>query len=62
MKAKEAQENRIGPVNPFALGNVFIEAAKKLGWMEEEMVERQRRYFITTKGFAEMEKMGMVHA
>jgi hypothetical protein len=59
MKSKEPQENRIGPVNPFALGNVFIEAAKKLGWMEEDLVERQRRYFITPKGFAEMEKLGM---
>ncbi len=59
MKPKEPLENRIGPVNPFAMGNVFIEAAKKLGWMEEEQVERQRRYFITPKGFAEMEKLGM---
>lgn len=59
MKAKEAEENRIGPVNPFGLGNVFIEAAKKLGWMEEEQVDRQRRYFITSKGFTEMEKLGM---
>jgi len=59
MKPKEPHENRIGPVNPFALGGVFIEAAKKMGWMEEEQVERQRRYFITPKGFAEMQKLGM---
>ena len=59
MKSKELQENRIGPVNPFALGNVFIEAAKKLGWMVEEQVERQRRYYITPQGFAEMEKLGL---
>ena len=59
MKSKEKQENRIGPVNPFALGNVFIEAAKKLGWMEEEQVERQRRYYITPKGFTEMGKLGL---
>ena len=59
MKSKEPQENHIGPVNPFALGNVFIEAAKKLGWMLEEQVERQRRYYITPQGFAEMEKLGL---
>jgi hypothetical protein len=59
MKPKEPEENRIGPVNPFALGTVFIEAAKKLGWMDEEQVERQRRYFITPKGFTEMGKLGM---
>lgn len=59
MKAKDAKETRIGPVNPFALGGVFIEAAKKLGWMQEEQVERQRRYYITSEGFAEMEKLGM---
>jgi hypothetical protein len=59
MKPKEPEENRIGPVNPFALGTVFIDAAKKLGWMDEEQVERQRRYFITPKGFAEMGKLGM---
>ena len=59
MKSKEKEESRIGPVNPFALGSVFIEAAKKLGWMDEELVERQRRYYITPKGFAEMEKLGM---
>lgn len=59
MKAKEPEQNRMGPVNPFGLGNVFIEAARKLGWIEEEQVDRQRRYFITSKGFAEMEKLGM---
>jgi hypothetical protein len=59
MKSKEPHENRIGPVNPFALGGVFIEAAKKLGWMHEEQVERQRRYYITAEGFVEMEKLGM---
>jgi hypothetical protein len=58
-EANEPEGSRIGPINPFAIGNVFIEAAKKLGWMEEEQVERQRRYYITTKGFAEMEKLGM---
>jgi len=59
MKSKESEDNRIGPVNPFGLGNVFIEAVKKLGWMVEEQVDRQRRYYITPKGFAEMEKLGM---
>jgi hypothetical protein len=59
MKSKEKEESRIGPVNPFALGNVFIEAAKKSGWMVEEQVERQRRYYITPAGFTEMEKLGM---
>ncbi|HEV2352264.1 MAG TPA: hypothetical protein VG028_20715 [Terriglobia bacterium] len=59
MKSKDPKESRIGPVNPFALGGVFIEAAKKLGWMHEEQEERQRRYYITAQGFAEMEKLGM---
>ena len=59
MKPKEPGEDRIGPVNPFGLGNVFIEAARKLGWVYEEQVDRQRRYYITSKGFAEMEKLGM---
>ncbi|HLY61512.1 MAG TPA: hypothetical protein VKV95_12260 [Terriglobia bacterium] len=59
MKSKDPKENRIGPVNPFALGGVFIEAAKKLGWMQEEQEERQRRYYITPEGFAEMEKLGL---
>jgi len=59
MKAKEPEQDRIGPVNPFGLGNVFIEAVKKLGWIQEEQVDRQRRYYITPKGFAEMEKLGM---
>lgn len=59
MKSKEKEGNRIGPVNPFALGGVFIDAAKKLGWMEEEQDARQRRYFITPKGFDEMGKLGM---
>jgi len=59
MKSKESEDNRIGPVNPFGLGTVFIEAAKKLGWLEEEQVDRQRRYYITPQGFAEMEKLGM---
>jgi len=59
MKSKDAKETRIGPVNPFALGGVFIEAAKKLGWMLEEQEERQRRYYITAEGFTEMEKLGM---
>src|SRR5690242_2115181 len=59
MKSKDAKETRIGPVNPFALGGVFIEAAKKLGWMHEEQEERQRRYYITAEGFTEMEKLGL---
>src|SRR5438270_3513126 len=59
MKSKEPQASRIGPVNPFAMGDVFIAAAKKLGWMEEEQVDRLRRFYITTKGFSEMEKLGM---
>jgi hypothetical protein len=59
MKSKDVKDTHIGPVNPFALGGVFIEAAKKLGWMHEEQEERQRRYYITAEGFAEMEKLGM---
>jgi len=58
MKPKE-EGDRIGPVNPFGLGSVFVEAAKKLGWVEEEQVDRQRRYYITSKGFVAMEKLGM---
>jgi hypothetical protein len=59
MKSKGNDENRLGPVNPFTVGNVFIEAAKKLEWIEEDQTERHRQYFITSKGFEEMSKLGM---
>lgn len=59
MKSKSKDENRLGPVNPFTVGSVFIEAAKKLEWIEEEKTERQQQYFITSKGFEEMSKLGM---
>ena len=59
MKSKGKDENRLGPVNPFTVGNVFIEAAKKLEWIEEDQTERHRQYFITSKGFEEMSKLGM---
>lgn len=59
MKATSKKEDHLGPINPFTLGNVFIAAAQKLGWIEEEQEERQRRYFITSKGFEEMTKLGM---
>jgi hypothetical protein len=59
MKPKGKNEDHLGPVNPFILGNVFIEAALKLAWIEEEQEERQRRYFITSKGFEEMANLGM---
>jgi hypothetical protein len=59
MKPKTKKEDHLGPINPFTLGNVFIEAATKLGWIEEEQEERQRRYFITSKGFEEMAELGM---
>lgn len=59
MKPKGKDENRLGPVNPFTVGSVFIEAAKKLEWIEEEKTERQRQFFITSKGFEEMTKLGM---
>ena len=59
MKSKGKDENRLGPVNPFNVGNVFVEAAKKLEWIEEDQTERHRQYFITPKGFEEMTKLGM---
>jgi hypothetical protein len=59
MKSKNGNEDHLGPVNPFTLGNAFIEAALKLKWIEEEQQERLRRYFITSKGFEEMGKLGM---
>jgi hypothetical protein len=59
MKPKGKNEDHLGPVNPFILGNVFIEAALKLAWIEEEQEERQRRYFITSKGFEEMGGLGI---
>lgn len=59
MKSKNQKEDHLGPINPFTLGSIFIEAAKKLGWIEEEQEERQRRYFITSKGFEEMANLGM---
>ena len=59
MKPKGKNEEHLGPINPFTLGNVFIAAAVKLAWIEEEQEERQRRYFITAKGFEEMGKLGM---
>ena len=59
MKPKVGNENHLGPVNPFTLGNAFIEASLKLGWVEVEQLERHRRYYITSKGFDEMGKLGM---
>jgi hypothetical protein len=59
MTPKAKEENRLGPVNPFTVGNVFIEAAKKLEWIEEDKTERHRQYFITPKGLEEMTKLGM---
>ena len=59
MKPKGKDENRLGPVNPFTVGSVFIEAAKKLEWIEEDHIDRHRQYFITPKGFEEMSKLGM---
>lgn len=59
MKPKGNEENRLGPVNPFVVGNVFIEAAKKLEWIVEDKTERHKQYFITPKGFEEMTKLGM---
>ncbi|HVA00641.1 MAG TPA: hypothetical protein VMV34_03200 [Terriglobia bacterium] len=59
MKPKSKKEDHLGPISPFTLGSVFIEAATKLAWIEEEQEERQRRYFITSKGFEEMAKLGM---
>ena len=59
MKQKDKKEDHLGPINPFTLGSVFIEAARKSGWIEEEQEERQRQYFITSKGFEEMTNLGM---
>ncbi len=59
MKPKGKDDDRLGPVNPFVVGNVFIEAAKKLEWIEEDKTDRHRQYFITSKGFEEMSKLGM---
>lgn len=59
MKPKDKHEDRLGPVNPFTVGNVFIDAAKKLEWIVEDKTERHRQYFITPKGFEEMSKLGM---
>lgn len=59
MKPKAQHEERLGPVNPFTVGSVFIEAAKKLEWIVEDKTDRQRQYFITPKGFEEMSKLGM---
>lgn len=58
MKSKE-EHNRLGPVNPFTVGSVFVEAAKKMEWIEEDQTDRHRQYFITPKGFEEMSKLGM---
>jgi len=59
MDPKVKDKNHLGPVNPFTVGNVFIEAAMKLEWIEEEKTERQRQFYITSKGFDEMSKLGM---
>jgi hypothetical protein len=59
MKPRGRNEDRLGPVNPFTLGNVFVESALKLAWIEMEQEERHRQYFITSKGFEEMGKLGM---
>jgi len=59
MKPKAKHEDRLGPVNPFTVGSVFIDAAKKLEWIVEDKTERHRQYFITPKGFEEMSKLGM---
>ncbi len=59
MKPKAKDEERLGPVNPFTVGSVFIDAAKKLEWIVEDQTDRHRQYFITPKGFEEMSKLGM---
>jgi hypothetical protein len=59
MKTKAKHEDRLGPVNPFTVGSVFIEAAKNLEWIVEDQTDRQRQYFISSKGFEEMSKLGM---
>ena len=59
MKPKAKHEDRLGPVNPFTVGSVFIDAAKKLEWIVEDKTERHKQYFISPKGFEEMSKLGM---
>jgi DNA-binding PadR family transcriptional regulator len=59
MTSKAKHEDRLGPVNPFTVGSVFVEAAKKLEWVVEDTTERHKQYFITPKGFEEMSKLGM---
>ncbi len=59
MTSKSNEENRLGPVNPFTVGSVFVEAAKKLEWIEEDKADRHRQYYITPKGLEEMTKLGM---
>jgi len=59
MNPKGKDKDHLGPVNPFTVGNVFIEAAMKLEWIVEEKTERQRQFYITSKGFEEMSKLGM---
>jgi hypothetical protein len=59
MTSKSNEENRLGPVNPFTVGSVFVEAAKKLEWIVEDKTERHRQYYITPKGLEEMTKLGM---
>jgi len=59
MTSKAKHEDRLGPVNPFTVGSVFVETAKKLEWIVEDTTERHKQYFITPKGFEEMSKLGM---
>ncbi|HET7214499.1 MAG TPA: hypothetical protein VFL79_12975 [Terriglobia bacterium] len=59
MTSKAKHEDRLGPVNPFTVGSVFVEAAKKAEWIVEDTTERHKQYFITPKGFEEMSKLGM---
>jgi len=59
MTSKAKHEDRLGPVNPFTVGSVFVDAAKKLEWIVEDKTERHKQYFITPKGFEEMSKLGM---
>ena len=59
MTSKAKHEDRLGPVNPFTVGSVFVEAAKKLEWVVEDTTERHKQYFITPQGFEEMSKLGM---
>lgn len=59
MTSKAKHEDRLGPVNPFTVGSVFVETAKKLEWIVEDTTERHKQYFITPKGFEEMSRLGM---